>query len=179
MKKFNQGLLLVLSIALVSSCSNEQKDSKLFFSNNIENGYVWGDHSPSIQRFDNAHSGNYVCKLDEKTPYSVVFNMREKAISTKQLKKATVTAWFLLTGTNSEQNLVIDVRDSADQNSLQWSNMNAANSILDVNKWGQAELSLDLTQKGWDNPNNCIRIYAANGKGEPVYVDDIEIRFEE
>ena len=168
--------LLIIQLA---SCSSE-KDSKLFFSNNIESSYVWDEHPPSsIVKFDKAHSGNYVCKMDVNNPFSITYNMRVKDISPKPLSKVKVSAWFMLTENNSEQNLIINILDSSMQKSFEWLARNAAEDIKELNQWGRVEQTIDLTQKNRNNPDNVIRIYAANGRGEPVYVDDIEIQFEE
>ena len=176
MKKISAATWLLV-FTMLFSCSREEKKSKLAFDNNIESIY-WGS-SPNTIKFANAHSGNYVCKLDKTNPFSQVFNIKVKDLSTKPLRRAKISAWFMLTGNYSEQNLVLDVRDSSMQQSLEWINTDAIDYVKDLNKWGKAELIVDLTKKNRNNPNNVFRIYASNGKEEPIYVDDFEIQFEE
>ena len=66
--------LVLLAIVVFSAC-DENKNSGLIFSNNMESSIAWnGNKTPNsyhIIKFDNAFSGEYVCKLDSANPYSV------------------------------------------------------------------------------------------------------------
>jgi hypothetical protein len=139
---------------------------------------LWKD-SPSMIQFPDAHSGTHVCKLNKDNPFSSSMDIKVKDISRKPLKTARITAWFMITSNTSDQNLVLDIRDSTLQNSFEWINTDAANYLTDLNKWAKVEMTVDLTKKDRNNPNNVYRIYAANSKDEPVYVDDFEVSFEE
>jgi hypothetical protein len=164
-----------LFIILITACSEEKK-SKLTFTNDIESSY-WSS-SAGVMVFPNAHSGNYVSKLNKESAYSTIFNIKVKDIPDHASQRIKISAWFMLTGNDSEQNLVLDVRDSSMQNSLEWINVDARDYVTDLNTWGKTELIVDLTQKSRNSPENVLRIYAANGKETPVYVDDFEIEFE-
>jgi hypothetical protein len=164
-------------IVLFAGCSGETTKSKLSFDNNNE--CISWQQTASAIRFPQAHSGNYVCKINKDNPFSAVLDIRVKDISDKPLRKARITAWFMLTSNGTEQNLVMDVRDSTMQNSYEWINVDAADYNSELNKWSQAELVIDLTKKDRNNINNVYRIYASNGRSEPVYVDDFEVSFEE
>jgi hypothetical protein len=160
-----------------SACSDEENYNKLSFDNNIE-CTGWSTSGSTIP-YANAHSGNYVCKIDKNNSFSTMLDIKVKDISKKPLKRAKITAWFMLTSHDTEQNLVLDVRDSTLQNSFEWIKTDAADYTNDLNKWTKAELIVDLTKKDRNNVNNIYRIYAANGKNDPVYVDDFEVSFEE
>jgi hypothetical protein len=147
------------------------------FNNNIETSY-WTTSSNTIQ-VNNAHSGNYCCKLNKDSPFSTTFNIRVKDISEKPLQRAKISAWFMPTSDLVEQNLVLDIRDSTTEKSFEWINNDAANYLTELNKWGKIDLLVDLTINNRNDPNNVYRIYASNGKDEPIYVDDFEIVFEE
>jgi len=171
-------LITLLSISAVfASCKEEKVKSKLSYDNNNES-MAW-TQSPAIIKTPEAHSGNYVCKIDKGSPYSSVLNVRVKDISDKQLKKARISAWFMLTSNASEQGLVLDIRDSTGQNSLEWLGVDAADFTTEVNKWARAELVVDLTQKDRNNKGKLYRIYALNNTDAPVFVDDFEVNFEE
>ena len=170
-------LILLCMTALFAGCSEEKVRGKLTFDNNNE--CISWSQSTSTIKFPQAHSGNYVCKINKENPFSNVLNIRVSEISNKPLKRATITAWFMLTSNGTEQNLVMDVRDSSQQNSFEWINVDAADNNNELNKWRKAELVVDLTKKDRNNINNVYRIYASNGRDEAVYVDDFEVSFEE
>jgi hypothetical protein len=167
--------MCILPVIMVVACSQEKK-TQLIFSNDVEGKY-WSSSS-SVIEFPQAHSGNHVNKLNKQNAFSNTFNIRIKDISSKPVKRVRISAWFMLTGDNSERNLVLDIRDSSNQKSLEWINADARDYIPDLNQWAKAELVVDLTLKNRNNPENTLGVYAANGKEEPIYVDDIEILFE-
>jgi|GEM_PF-6349931 len=177
--KISAAILRAIPFLFLVACSGskEDKGNKLTFKNDLEGNY-WSP-SQNLISFPQSHSGNFVNKLETGQAFSNIFNIRVKDISSKPVKRAKVTAWFMLTGTDSEQNLVLDVRDSTMQNSFEWINVDATDFVSELNKWGKVELIVDLTLKNRNSPDHVFRIYAANGRKQPVYVDDFEISFEE
>ena len=167
----------ILLFFICAGCSREGDFNKLSFNNSLECA-GWST-SGSMIPFADSHSGHYVCKINKDNAFSSILDIKVKDISKKPLKRARITAWFMLTSHTTEQNLVLDVRDSTLQNSYEWINTDAADYSIDLNKWVKAELVVDLTKKNRNNINNIYRIYASNGKDDPVYVDDFEVSFEE
>jgi hypothetical protein len=176
MKKFT-GILACALIVILSSCSNERTKSKLIFSYDNEDNY-WSPNA-SVVKFADAHSGNSANKINKQNPYSGVFDIKANEISAKRLQYAKISAWFLMTGNNSEQNLVFDVRDAATQKSYEWISKDAMEFAKGMNQWCKVTLEVDLRQAGRGNLDRAYRIYACNGKDDVVYVDDFEIEFED
>jgi len=170
-------LACFIIIVFISGCSGEPNRGALTFNNNIE-CILWEQSASSI-KFDNAHSGNYVSKINSDNPYSTILNIRARDISDKPLKTVKVTAWFMLTSNTTEQSLVLDIRDSTNLQSIEWLNVDAASFNIVLNKWAQAELIVNLARNNRNNIDNVYRIYAVNSKNEPVYVDDFEVSFED
>lgn len=166
----------ILSLAILFAGCSEKERGKFVFDSNMETSY-WSP-STNVIKFANAHSGNHACKIDKSNPYSTTFELRANEISEKPLHTAKITGWFLLTGDNSEQQLVFEVRDSSNLQTLEWINTNAADYIEELNQWGKIELIVDLSFDNRNNPKNIFRVYASNGKEDAVYVDDIEVGFE-
>jgi hypothetical protein len=162
---------------LVTGCSSEQTQPKMSFGCNIETAY-WKNLSVAY-KFPNAHSGNYVSKLNKDSPYSAALDIPVNEISSKPLKRAKITAWFFLTSHTTVQNLVCDIRDSTMQNSIEWIGIDAADFSNELNKWAKAELTIDLTKNNRNNSSYVYRIYAFNDKDETVYADDFDVSFED
>jgi len=179
----NQKITTLLNYAFIilvlfsAGCSSEQTQPKMSFGCNIETIY-WKNLSVSY-KFPNAHSGNYVSKLNKDSPYSAALDLPVREISSKPLKRAKITAWFMCTSNASVQNLVCDIRDSSMQNSVEWIGVDAADFSIELNKWSKAELIIDLTKNNRNNLSYVYRIYAFNDKDDPVYVDDFDVSFED
>ncbi len=166
--------ILLLSLILATGCS-EEKRGKLTFDTNFESAY-WGTNSSVIKSAE-AHSGNYMSKINKDNPYSSTFEIKAKDLESKSISSVNITAWFMLTGDNSEQQLVFEIRDSSNLKTLEWLNLDATEYVEELNKWVKVEHLVDLTENNRNNPNNIYRVYASNSKDEPVYVDDIDIEF--
>ena len=174
--KKTQFVAYLVIIILFAGCSDDTSQTRFRFDNNNE--CISWRHTTSTVRFPQAHSGNYVCRINKDNEYSTILDIRVRDISDKPLKKARISAWFMLTGNASMQNLVFDVRDSSVMNSYEWINADAADQDYELNKWTHVKLEVDLTKKDRNNMNNVYRIYANNNREEPVYVDDFEVFFE-
>lgn len=168
--------ILLLLLILAAGCSTEKNRSKFVFDTTMENIY-WSP-SPSTIKYDNAHSGNYACKINTTNAFSTVFESKVSEISNKPLKSAKISAWMMLTGDNSEQNLVLEIRDSSNQQTKEWLNTDAIDYIDNLNHWTKIDLIIDLTINDRNNLQNIYKVYASNGKEDAVFVDDFQVEFE-
>lgn len=168
--------LLSIIIIFNTACTQSKQRGNLVFDTNLENSN-WST-SGSQSKFNNAHSGNFVCKINKDNAFTNNFEARVIDVSSKTLKTARISAWMMLTSKNSEQNLVLEIRDSSNQKTLEWLNTNAADYIDNLNQWVKIDLVVDLTINNRNNQQNIYRIYASNGKDDIVYVDDFEVGFE-
>lgn len=175
MKKHFKKLLAFIFIFYVS-CSDNKNKGRLCYDSNTENPY-WRA-TGAVIKFENAHSGNYVSKINKDNPFSLNFEAKAKEISDKSLSKAKLSAWIMLTSFDSEQNLVFEIRDSTGEKTLEWLNINAADYIENLNQWVKIDHLVDLTISNRNNKEYFYRAYAANGKEHAVYVDDFELEFE-
>jgi predicted DNA-binding protein (MmcQ/YjbR family) len=169
-------LFAVSAIITITSCSNERKRGALIYDSNNENG-LWRT-TGAVIKSDKAHTGSYLNKINKDNPYSNTFEIQVKDISSKPLTKVYLSAYMMLTEYNTEQNLVLEIRDSTGQNLTEWLSINAADYIDKPNEWVKIENVLDLTINNRNNLDYFYRVYATNGKEGAVYVDDFEIEFE-
>jgi hypothetical protein len=173
-------LMIALMVLSLSSC-DRNKNSDLIFFNSMESSIGWNvnqvPNNYPIIKFDNAFSGQYVCKLDSTNPFSITFYMKQKDICKKKLSLVRLSAWFMIIADNSEQNLVTEIRDS-NEKVLEWIVKDAKDFEPEINNWRKVSITIDLTLNERNNPENYVRIYASNGKAFPVFVDDIKIEFE-
>ena len=84
----------------------------------------------------------------------------------------------MLKGKNSEHNLVVDIRDSNNE-TTEFISQSTGYNVNEINAWIKTKKTFNLAEHNRNNPDNHIRIYFFNGKKEPIYVDDLEIEFEE
>lgn len=169
-------LLIVSIVITIASCSNERKRGSLTYDSNNENG-LWRT-TGAVIKSDKARSGSYVNKINKDNPFSNTFEIQAKNISNRPLSKAYISAYMMLTDDNTEQNLVLEIRDSTGQNLIEWLNINAANYIDNLNEWVKVDNIIDLTINNRNNPGYYYRVYASNGNEADVYVDDFEVEFE-
>ena len=178
MNKLKINLISCMLIFLVG-CNGGRKDSKLHFFTSIESSYAYqNDLTPSVAWSGEAYSGNYVCRLDSATPYSVTFSMKMYKITGKQLKSVSVKAWVNMSAMTSDPMLVVDIKDSTDQ-SIEWLSRSAKDFVGEPNHWEEVEFKVNLTEKQRNRSSNSLRIYLMNTKKDFALVDDIEVSFEE
>lgn len=166
----------IVAIAAITSCSGERKRSNLTYDSNTENNY-WKTTN-AVEVSDKAHSGNYLSRINKNNPFSLNFEAQLKKISDKPLSKAYISAYIMLTGFETEQNLVLEIRDSTGEKTVEWLNVDAGDYIDEPNKWVKIDNIIDLTINNRNNPNNFYRVYATNGKEGDVFVDDFMVEFE-
>jgi hypothetical protein len=165
-------------ITLLTACGDSASNNGLTFQNNIETSFAFSDNPRSnIIYFKNAHSGRYVCIIDSTNIFSVGFNMKVKDIDPDPLKKVTIGAWFNAQQAGSNAQLAIDIRDK-NGNTVDWIAQPTGEYLTSTGDWNWVEMSIDLTVKNFNNPDNIYRIYAFNRTGSSVLVDDIKISFE-
>jgi hypothetical protein len=171
--------LVPLVIVLCCSCNSEMKDSKLNFTNSIESSYAWTDHPQSNILWSNdAHSGNYVCKIDSLFPYSVTFNMKLSDVSKNPLQSVRISAWVNSSSLMSNPIIAVDIRDHS-QNTLEWFTQQSSDFISEPNKWEKVSMDLNLSVQNRNLPDNYIRVYLYSSQKDYSLVDDIEVEFTE
>jgi hypothetical protein len=172
-------IILLLTVAFTWGCNSGKNDSKLHFTNTIESSYAWTDHPATNMIWSNdAHSGNYVCKLDSSACCSATFNMKLSDISKKSLKSVHITAWINLSSISASADLILDVRDNS-QKTLDYISTSAMDFISQPNQWVQVSLDANLDEKNRNKADNYFRVFVANSKPDYALVDDIELEFTE
>ena len=172
-------LVLWFVFIFAPACNPGRQDSKLYFSNSVESAFAWQDHSSQgITWSDQAHSGNYVCKMDSATPYSVTFNMKLSDISRKPLKSVRISAWVNMSSMVSDPVIAVDIRDS-NFTSMEWISRPAKDFVAQPNHWEQIDFKVNLREKNRNRKSNYLRIYLSNAHRDYTLADDIEISFEE
>jgi hypothetical protein len=161
-------------------CKNNTDDSKHYsYLHNMDNDLAWNNHNVSnIALVKIAHSGTYACKLDSGKPYSPVFTMRLKDVSSNPLKNLTISAWFFLQENDTDPHLVADFRNGNDS-SFQFENTSIGDMIIEKRRWTKASVTIDLTTGNKNNLENILRVYAYNSTLPPLWCDDLEINFSE
>ena len=172
-------LFIACTMIVLSGCRSSKNDTKLVFSSSMESQYAWTDHPQSnIVWSEHARSGNYVCKLDATSPYSVTYNMKVSDISKRPLKSANVSVWVYMTSLAADPYLGFSILNSSGQPET-WISMRALELIGKPNAWHQVKLKVDLTEGTRNRLGNTYRIFAQNDQADVVFVDDLVIEYEE
>ena len=171
--------LLCLAFFVFAGCGSEKTGSKLSFFTTVESSYAWQDNlTPSITWSNDAHSGNYVCKIDSATPYSLTFNMRLSDISGKKLKSVRVKAWVNMSSMVSNPLVGFDFQDSTGK-SMEWFSRPVKDFVAGPNQWEEADVVVNMNEKDRNRRSNILRLYIMNDHRDFTQVDDIEVSFEE
>ena len=171
---------LALSCFLMSSCNmGNSNTNSIVYENTVDNYVPWmNEITPNIMAIGNAHSGNYVYRLNASNQYTTLFNQTLKQISKSKIKKITYSANVIRENNTVDCKLVIDVRDKTDK-VLKWEGKDTKEvKDLKDKEWTKITMELDLTKDNLNDPDNHVRIYTLNAAKADVLVDDISIAFE-
>jgi len=171
--------IAIFSLLTFSRCSDHSSgNGELVFVNNMDMLVAFNPSTPrNIVPYKNAHSGMFVCIVDSENVFSVNYEMKNRNISNEPLKRVKVGAWINMQQEGSDPNLAIDIRDSSGK-TLDWIAVNSKDLSKKTMEWQWMELTVDLTVKKRNAPENSLRIYAFNQKGASCLVDDMEVRYE-
>ena len=173
-----KSIVLWLLAVVLTSCGGD-KNSRLRYFNSMETDYSWQDNPPeSIRRSKDAHSGDFLCKIDSVTPYSPTFNMKLWEISDKSLRSVHIKAWVKMSTLLSDPQIAVDIHDSTGK-SIEWMSKKVKDFVSEPDRWVEASFNLELDQKDRNRRSNTIRIYVSNGHPDVAFADDIEIKFKE
>ena len=174
--KLKSLLLCLFLIIHVTSCK-KGTNAIAEYTSNMETQLAWTDNpAPNIILNPNAHSGNYVCRLESANQYSPTFNMKVGAISKSNFTKVKVGIWMKAEEVNANPTLVVEIRDGNMQ-PLDWNGKSYSGPVLNTKDWEYYEYELDLKQKNWLDKNNFLRIYCHNKESHAIFCDDLTVSF--
>ncbi len=166
----------VISVILISCSSDDDKDNKgLTFSNDIDQMIGWVQHPSFIK--GNAHSGNYMCKVDSTMAYSYTFILQAEDFPTKTAKSINASVWGKISNLNDSINLVIELTSKGQ--TIAWNGNLFINFIKNIDEWGKVESSIKIPE---NLPSDAIlKVYARGTKKKSDFtiLDDFEISFVE
>lgn len=170
-------LILVIVFGTIYSCSKKEEKFVVKYTSDMDTQIGWTDNPlPHLIKSPNAHSGNYICRLDSVHPYSPTYNMHVSDISREKFSKLKLRTWIKAESIVAHPHLVLDIRNSNNE-TLEWLAKDFTGPVLNTKDWEMYEFEVDLTEKERLKESNIYRIYVSNGKADAVLCDDIEVIF--
>lgn len=169
-------ITLIFSCLILVSCKDSKKQFTYLDTADSEIAFHSEKKVNNIIRFDNAHSGNYVYKLNKESPFSGTFYLGLSDVFPGSPKKALLSAWILTEQINSALKFTLEIRDK-DFNLKEWLGSNANDKMHVVDEWTYVEFEFDLLTNNRNNSENFLRAYIYSNTNLNVYADDIEVRF--
>src|SRR6185436_1172223 len=149
--------VLLFSGILISaiSCNNSPEDSSYFDNVDQQKAHCIPANS-NMLRFDKAHSGKFVYKINKESPFSGTFDMVIKDLNVENPKRAIISAWVFIETLESEPELVFEFRDEK-FGIVDWVSLKAKDVIQNEKEWTKVKFEIDLTQKNRNNSQNHVR----------------------
>lgn len=181
-------IVIILAGIVLFGCSNSSQNStptaaksdqnQVVISNDMENAIAmvpsWVNEK-TVVKMENgtAHSGEYVCKVDDKSVYTYTYGEIFQNISDKLPKKVVVNGWISSPDASKNLGIVMDVNENGAP--VIWKSYSLTNVVTSPNNWCEftAYFSIDKPIK----PNMQIKIYGYSGE-KLAYFDDFKITFE-
>jgi hypothetical protein len=175
MKRKLQTLIIVFTIALLASCSenksnNGQAPGTKLVSNDLENN-SWMNQNTLVK--DVAHSGRYSSKLDSLNQFSFGFSNNFASISDTLPISVDVSCWLYFPQNGIKTSLVLSV-DSANK-SIYWKAIILTDSVKTANQWKEIKATLEIPKKIM--PTDNLKIYVWSSDKRTFYMDDFSLLF--
>ena len=169
-------MMLVQSVLFFSCKESPKVQSGLYFKNNIESSLGWYTDA-TIFKTKDAHSGEYVSKIDSVTIYSLGFNLPLSIVNERFLPVTEVKAsvWAMFKSRSAKGALITELKKN--DSLITWQSVRLQQYCLEANKWYKVEYILNLKDNDFNNSENLFRFYVANDSKEEIYLDDFEVEF--
>ena len=136
------------------------------------------DKDSSILTTEKVKYGKYAIKLDSKHEYGPTYSNKLSKISNNSFKKVSISLWAYAEGVYKDAQIVAELKFSDEENQ-QFENYFWLSSkfkyFIERGKWGQVFFSFNLPELR--SVNDEIKIYVWNPDKNPLYIDNMEIKF--
>ncbi len=121
----------------------------------------------------NAHSGQYVSRVNAENIYSYAFRESFVNINQKLPTAVIIEGWFYPTEPITTEGIVMDINEN--NKNVIWKSFNLASGSIKLNEWNsfRSRFLIDKEIKS----NYQLKIFGI-GKGKTLYFDDFKISFE-
>ena len=172
--------VLLLGLAVLAGCAGSGNGAadKVLSQNDFESMAGWAPATPSLTT-ERAHSGRYAMKVGEGLEFGANFSSPLVQVSPTRLQKLRVSAWALLTNLDTEAQLVVEVKNPADDSQkIFWESFTLNSKVKSVNSW--TKVGKTFTLPATLNPTDELRVYLWRGASPAaVYLDDVELTRED
>ncbi|MBT9392997.1 carbohydrate binding domain-containing protein [Hymenobacter sp. NST-14] len=172
-----RSLLSAVCCAGLVSCSDSKPEDlpeNVITHNDFESMVGWAPANPSLTTVK-AHSGRYSLKVDNGVEYGLGYAVPLVQASPTRLQKMTVSAWVLLVAKDAKANLVVEIKNPADDSQkIFWEALELGQEVKQINEWKKVEKTFTLPTT--IEPTYELRVYLWRGEAsEPVFLDDMVI----
>lgn len=169
-------MLLILPFLFFSCKESPKVQGDLYFKNNIESSLGWYKN-PTVLKTKDAHSGEYVSKIDSVNIYSLGFDLPLSIVNERFLPVTEVkaTVWAMLKSKNAKGALITELKKN--DSLIVWNSVKLQDYCKEANKWYKVEFILNLREHDFSNNENLFRCYVANDSKEEILLDDFEVEF--
>ncbi|HQP03393.1 MAG: hypothetical protein KBB11_02600 [Bacteroidales bacterium] len=146
---------------------------------NFETDYLILENSKGGISTEHALSGKHSTVMAERNAYSAAIVFDLDNIASANTGSVKIGAWFLPVKTKMNVLLVLSVFDEDMQTQLYWDALQVNRDNVTAGEWFYASRQFTIPDSLM-NQGNKVRIYGCNylGDGHIVYIDDIEISFQ-
>lgn len=169
--------LLALSLSACSDGSSPSSSEKLLAANDFEQlaGWIGDNPAGATLTTDKAHSGKYSVVVKPGSDYGLGYGNVLSKLSGTRPAKIAVSAWVLVPNKDAGAVLVTEIKDPATNKTLLWAGLDCGKQVKKFNEWQKVEKTIDIPAEA--TAASRIQIYPwRGGGGQPVYVDDVEVR---
>ena len=125
---------------------------------------------------ERAHSGRYSIKVDKDAEYSLGYSNPLGKVSPTKIKKLTINAWALRTGSEAKAVIVVEITNPANPTAKPyWQSMDMYQQVKTFNTW--TKVTKDFELPATILPTSQLRVYMwrAGAPGQATFLDDFEI----
>lgn len=174
---FARKCLLGIGLATaLAACSKDAPtvDKDVLVHNDFETLYGWVGETPSLTK-EKAHSGLYSIKVDPNTEYSLTFRSLIGRLISAKPKKMKLEGWVLRASDESDARLTVQLLRPKDGSSVLSESVSLKEKIAKPGVWEKVEMEFAMPDQA--SSEDELRLYLWRvGSGEPVYLDDVELR---
>lgn len=173
--------LFLLGFGLLTAChtntgSAPVADASVLTSSDFEQATGWGGTESASLTTEKAHSGKWSVRVTPETPFGYTYSRTLGAMSSTPLTNLVVEAWVLRTAPGSTAKLVVQVNNSAtDETKVSYTAFPIEPAVPKFGEWVaiKVPISLPSSAKG----ENTLKMYLWNDQGtSPTYLDDVVLR---
>lgn len=169
--------LLALSLSACSDKSESDADAGLLTSNDFEhlNGWIGDSPSSATLTTEKAHSGKYSVVVKPGADYGLGYGNVLSKMSATRPGKITISAWVMVPSNQALAQLVTEIKDPTTNKLYLWNGVDLVKEAKKFNVWQKVERTITVPAEA--TATSRIQIYPWRGNsGQPVYVDDIEVK---